>query len=41
VSLNFKHINKLKTKLLTEGVHKMLDYSNPIICTPMEVLDDE
>jgi predicted nucleic acid-binding protein len=41
VSLNFKHINKLKTKLLTEGVHKMLDYSNPMICTPMEVLDDE
>jgi hypothetical protein len=41
VSLNFKHINKLKTKLLTEGVHKMLDYSNPLICTPMEVLEDE
>jgi predicted nucleic acid-binding protein len=41
VSLNFRHINKLKTKLLTEGVHKMLDYSNPIICTPMEVLDDD
>jgi predicted nucleic acid-binding protein len=41
VSLNFKHINKLKTKLLTEGVHKMLDYSNPMICTPMEVLEDE
>jgi hypothetical protein len=41
VSLNFKHINKLKTKLLPEGVHKMLDYGNPMICTPMEVLEDE
>jgi hypothetical protein len=38
VSLNFKHINKIKTKINTEAIHQILDYSNPIICTPMEVL---
>jgi predicted nucleic acid-binding protein len=41
VSLNFKHINKIKTKILTENVHNRLGYSNPIICMPMEVFDDE
>jgi predicted nucleic acid-binding protein len=41
VSLNFKHINKLKTKQQTEIIHNMLDYSNPVICTPMEVIEDE
>jgi hypothetical protein len=41
VSLNFKHINKLKTKQQTEIIHNMLDYSNPAICTPMEVIEDE
>jgi predicted nucleic acid-binding protein len=41
ITLNFKHINKIKTKILTEGVHTMLDYSNPMICTPMEVLNYE
>ena len=38
VSLNFRHINKLKTKMATEIVHRMKGYSNPYICTPMEVL---
>jgi hypothetical protein len=38
VSLNFKHINKVKTKLNIEVIHNDLDYSCPIICTPMEVL---
>ena len=38
VSLNFRHINKLKTKMATEIVHHMKGYSNPFICTPMEVL---
>ena len=38
VSLNFHHINKLKTKMATEIIHKMKEYNNPIICTPMEVL---
>ena len=38
VSLNFRHINKLKTKMATEIVHKMKELNNPQICTPMEVL---
>ena len=38
VSLNFHHINKLKTKMATEIVHRMKGYNNPFICTPMEVL---
>ena len=38
VSLNFHHINKLKTKMATEIIHKMKGYNNPFICTPMEVL---
>ena len=41
VSLNFQHINKLKTKTATEVIHNIKGYSNPYICTPMEVLDDE
>jgi hypothetical protein len=38
VSLNYKHINKVKTKLNLDVMHAELDYSSPIICTPMEVL---
>ena len=38
ISLNFRHINKLKTKMATEIIHKIRDLSNPQICTPMEVL---
>jgi predicted nucleic acid-binding protein len=38
VSLNFRHINKLKTKMSTEIIHRMKGYNNPFICTPMEVL---
>ena len=38
ISLNFRHINKLKTKMATEIVHKMKELNNPQICTPMEVL---
>jgi hypothetical protein len=41
ISLNFHHINKLKTKMATEIIHRMKGYSNPYICTPMEVIDDE
>jgi ribosomal protein S17E len=37
VSLNFHHINKLKTKMATEIIHRMKGYTNPFICTPMEV----
>ena len=38
VSLNFRHINKLKTKMATEIIHRMKGYNNPFICTPMEVI---
>jgi hypothetical protein len=38
VSLNFRHINKLKTKTMTEILHKIYNFSNPYICTPMEVI---
>jgi len=41
VSLNFHHINKLKTKTATEIIHRMKEYGNPTICTPMEVTDHD
>jgi predicted nucleic acid-binding protein len=41
ISLNFHHINKLKTKMATEIINRMNGYSNPYICTPMEVFDYE
>ena len=41
VSLNFRHINKLKTKTATEIVHRLKGYDNPFICTPMEVIGSE
>lgn len=41
VSLNFHHINKLKTKMATEIIHRMKGYNSPFICTPMEVNDYE
>ena len=41
VSLNFHHINKLKTKMTTEVIHRMKGYNNPFICTPMEVIEYE
>jgi len=41
VSLNYRHINKLKTKTATEIIHRMKDYNNPYICTPMEVIKNE
>jgi hypothetical protein len=41
MSLNFHHINKLKTKMATEIIHRMKGYNNPFICTPMEVIENE
>jgi len=38
VSLNFRHINRLKTKNETRVVNLLKGYSNPDICTPMEVV---
>jgi predicted nucleic acid-binding protein len=39
ISLNFNHINKLKTKTATEIINKMKGYNNPFICAPMEVIE--
>ena len=41
VSLNFRHINRFKTKILTEGVNRSYGYRNVIISDPMEVIADE
>ena len=41
VSLNFHHINRLKTKTATEIIHRMKGYTNPFICTPMEVIAND
>jgi predicted nucleic acid-binding protein len=41
VSYNFKHINRVKTKLLTGRVNFAHNYGNAVICTAKEVLDDE
>ena len=40
-SLNFKHINKLKTKFMTENINLQEGYKGIIICSPMEVVEDE
>jgi len=41
VSLNFHHINKLKTKTATRVANLLNGYSCPDICTPMEVIEDD
>ncbi|MDR1319824.1 MAG: hypothetical protein LBK56_00100 [Gracilibacteraceae bacterium] len=41
LSYNFKHINRLKTKILTEKVNRAEGYGITAICTAKEVLDDE
>ena len=41
LSYNFKHINRAKTKLLTGRINSEKGYSNIVICTAKEVLDDE
>jgi predicted nucleic acid-binding protein len=41
LSLNFKHINKLKTKRLVEVINLNEGYKGVQICSPMEVIDYE
>lgn len=41
ISYNFKHINRIKTKLLTNRINSERNYGNAVICTAKEVLDDE
>lgn len=38
VSLNFQHINKLKTKMATDAINKLNGLDTPTICTPAEVI---
>ena len=41
LTFNFQHINKLKTKRMTELINLNEGYKGVTICTPMEVFDDE
>jgi len=40
-SLNFKHINKLKTKTMTGFINVRQGYKPIIIASPMEVIEDD
>jgi len=40
ISLNFSHINRKKTKELTEPINRLYGYSKIFIGTPMEVIDN-
>jgi predicted nucleic acid-binding protein len=39
LSFNYEHINKLKTKRMTEAINLNEGYKAVTICTPMEVLE--
>ena len=41
LSFNFQHINKLKTKRMTEIINLTQGYKGITICLPMEVLDND
>ena len=41
LSLNFQHINKVKTKAATALVNQLLGYRSAVICAPMEVTDND
>lgn len=41
VSYNFEHINRVRTKLLTERINVREGYEGVVICTAKEILDDE
>jgi predicted nucleic acid-binding protein len=38
ISLNFRHINKLRTKTATEMINRLQGYGSPMICTPGEAI---
>jgi len=40
-SLNFKHINKVKTKTMTSAINIREGYRPVIIASPMEVVEDD
>jgi hypothetical protein len=39
VSWNFEHIVKLKTRVMVDGVNKLLGYHEIEICSPEEVIE--
>ncbi|HLG31083.1 MAG TPA: hypothetical protein VI387_12805 [Candidatus Brocadiales bacterium] len=39
VSWNFEHIVKLKTRVMVDGVNKLLGYHEIEICSPEEVVE--
>jgi predicted nucleic acid-binding protein len=41
LSLNFQHINKLKTKTMTDIINKREGYRGIYICSPMEVVEND
>jgi len=41
LSYNFKHINRLQTKILVEKINRAEGYGVVAICTSKEVLEDE
>ena len=41
LSLNFKHINRLKTKIMTNLINIREGYKQIIVVSPMEVIGDE
>ena len=41
LSYNYQHINRAKTKLLTDRINNQKGYNSVLICTAKEVLDDE
>ena len=41
LSYNYQHINRAKTKLLTDRINNKNGYGSVLICTAKEVLDDE
>lgn len=41
LSYNYQHINRAKTKLLTDRINNQNGYNSVLICTAKEVLDDE
>jgi len=41
LSYNYQHINRAKTKLLTDRINNQKGYSSVLICTAKEVLEDE
>jgi hypothetical protein len=41
LSFNFKHINKPKTKTMTDLINTHEGYEKVLICIPMELLDND